>query len=172
MRRLITLFVSYARANQALVDRFIESLSEQMKPSRTYEYRLWCSMDLLAGTDWNREIRKELKASHSALLLISPAFLCSNYIKRVELPCLLHNEHRPVFPILLQPVDFERHDLLGLERIQIFQLKTANVKCRGAYMECNKDDKRRFIEALFRQIEQRLDEYVRTNKIQRSFPGR
>jgi hypothetical protein len=157
MRNLVTLFVSYAHENKPLVGDFISRLEEQMKPSKAYDYRLWRDTGLLLGEDWDREIKAALQESQFGLLLISPAFLNSDFIKQVELPHFLTIEKTPVLPVMLEPVDIERHDLRGLEQKQIFQWVSTNAKAGRAYADCKGVDRRRFVEALFRQIEQRLD---------------
>jgi hypothetical protein len=90
-------------------------------------------------------------------LLISPAFLGSDYIKKVELPFFLGDGEKPVIPVLLEPIDFARQDLRGLERKQIFGLQAGGRKGLRAFADCRGPERRKFVEVLFRQIELRLD---------------
>ena len=161
MKRLIAFFVSYAHANQRLADDFLTRLREQMAPSRAYDYRLWRDTMLLVGEEWNEEIKAALEASELGLLLVSPAFLGSEYITRIEWPHFLANR-KPVIPVMLEPVDFARHDLRGLEEKQIFRYTPTPGTTPRAYADCRGASQRRFVEALFLQIENRLDKLAPT----------
>lgn len=156
-RQPVRFFVSYARANKALALRFLGKFEEQAAPSRHYAYGFWRDGRILVGEDWHLEIQRALNDSHFGLLLISPAFLGSQYIDRHELPAFLGRGARPVIPVMLQPVDLERHDLRGLREKQIFRLDGERFKEPKAYGECSGNQRERFAAALFRQVEQRLD---------------
>jgi hypothetical protein len=156
MKRLIAFFVSYAHANQRLADDFLTRLREQMAPSRAYDYRLWRDTMLLVGEDWDREIKAALEGSELGLLLLSPAFLGSDYIARIEWPHFLVTG-KPVIPVMLEPVHFARYDLRGLEEKQIFRYTPTPGAPPCAYADCRGASQRRFVEALFLQIEKRLD---------------
>jgi hypothetical protein len=161
MKKTVPFFISYAHANRTLADHLLDRLREQMIPSRSYEYRLWRDTAILVGEDWDAEIKAALKESDLGLLLLSPAFLGSPYITGIEWPHFL-NEGKPVIPVMLEPVDFKRHDLHGLEAKQIFR---CNPNPRAgelrAYADCDTKGRRRFCEELFSQIEQRLDKLRR-----------
>jgi hypothetical protein len=160
MKRSIAFFVSYAHDDTRLAGGLLERLRRLMIPSRYYSYNLWRDTALLPGEDWDFEIRAALGASQLGLLLISPAFLGSDYISGVELPHFLGDREKPVIPVLLEPVDFARQDLRDLERKQIFALQAAGRKGLKAFADCRGPERRRFVEALFRQIEQRLDKIL------------
>lgn len=153
----VRVFVSYARANKALALRFLERFEEQAAPSRHYDYRFWRDDRILVGEDWHAEIQRALDRSQLGVLLISPAFLASQYIDRHELPAFVGRGAKPTIPVMLQPVDLERHDLKGLQEKQIFRLDGERFKQPKAYGECSGNQRERFAAALFRQVEQRLD---------------
>ncbi len=157
-KRPVKFFVSYARANKALAMRFLNHFEEQAVPSRHYAYGFWRDGRILVGEDWHDEIRQALDDSQLGLLLISPAFLGSQYINEHELPIFLGRDAKPMIPVMLQPVDFERHDLKGLRDKQIFRLDGDRFKEPKAYGECSGRQRERFAAALFRQVEQRLDQ--------------
>ena len=157
MRRKIRFFVSYARINQGPASDLIERLSQQFRPSRSYDYALWRDTALLVGEDWDQEIRVALDEAEVGLLLISPAFLGSSYIANIEIPALLQ---RPVLPVLLESVNPTRQDMHGLEAKQIFGLPVQGGLHRRAFADCSPKDRRRFVELLFDQIERRLDKLV------------
>lgn len=86
MRIPISFFVSYAHLDQRPADTFLPRLTEQLHPSRCYAYTLWRDTEILVGERWHDEIQQALAACQLGLLLISPAFLASQYITRHELP--------------------------------------------------------------------------------------
>ncbi len=122
MKKKIKVFVSYARANRDLAVRFLQKFKEQAAPSKLYHYVFWRDADILVGEKWHDEIQDALAQCDIGFVLISPAFLGSQYIQDHELPKLLKNRGKSVIPVLLQAIDLERHDLKGLQHTQIFRL--------------------------------------------------
>jgi hypothetical protein len=154
MRKNIKIFISYAHANQDLASRFVSKFKEYTRPSKTYYYQYWRDTDLLVGEDWDQEIKTALDECHLGMLLISASFLGSSYITRVELKAI---KNKPVLPVLLWPIDFERHDLKGLERYQFFRLQKPGLIRPKAYGECTTKQREEFIFLLFQQVEASLD---------------
>lgn len=153
MRTPIAFFVSYAHTDQRTADTFLQRLTEQLAPSKRYAYTLWRDTGLLVGARWHDEIQQALTACQLGLLLVSPAFLASQYITQQELPRFVGDGAKPVLPIMLKAIDLQRHDVKGLEHHQFFHLDNAK-----PFADCLTDTSRcRFVERLFVQIEQRLD---------------
>jgi len=153
MRIPIAFFVSYAHADQRTADTFVQRLTEQLAPSKRYAYTYWRDTGLPVGERWHDEIQQALAACQVGLLLVSPAFLASQYITQQELPPFLDDGAKPVIPVMLKAIDLQRHDARGLEHYQLFRLDNAK-----AFADCTTDAlRRRFAERLFSQIEQRLD---------------
>jgi hypothetical protein len=152
MRRKTKFFVSYSHLNAKIAADLVDRLLQQLRPSRRYEYSLWRDTALLVGEDWDQEIRLALAENDVGLLLISPAFLGSDYITKVELPALLE---RPVLPVLLEAVNPARQDMHGLDAKQILGLPVQGD--RRAFADCDAKARRKLIELLFDQIEKRLD---------------
>jgi hypothetical protein len=155
-KKEVKLFVSYARANKKLARRFFEKFCEVTAPSKRYKYIFWQDTEILVGENWHAEIQKALEECDLGLLLISPAFLGSQYITEEELPQFVGDSAKPLIPVLLQPVDFEYHDLKGLEESQIFMLETTNLGAPKAYGQCSTSQRYQFVMNLFRQVEKRL----------------
>lgn len=151
------LFISYALANKNLARKFLDRFKEQVAPSKYYEYVFWQNLSILVGECWHEEICRALENCNLGLLLISPAFLGSKYISEHELPKFVGSVTKPLIPIMLQPVDFERHDLKGLQRHQIFRLEGEKFKYPKSYGDCIGNQRDRFVQALFRDVEQKLD---------------
>lgn len=157
MKKKITVFVSYARANRDLATRFLKKFKEQASPSKHYYYAFWRDADILVGEKWHEAIQEALAQCDIGLVLISPAFLGSQYIQDHELPKFLKSGGKSVIPVLLQPIDLDRHDLKGLQRTQIFRLDRARFASPKAYGECSGAQRDQFALDLFRQVEARLD---------------
>ncbi len=154
MRLDINIFVSYSHNNQELASRFLKKFKIYTRPSIHYHYQFWQDSKLLAGEKWDLEIRKALEECNLGLLLISASFLGSKYITEVELQLL---KNKPVIPVLLWPVDFERHDLKGLDKHQIFRLDRTDMIRPRAFGECTAKQREAFALSLFQQVETRLD---------------
>jgi len=153
MRRPIAFFVSYAHADNPQAIAFEQRLNEQLRPSKRYAYTLWRDPDLLVGERWHETILQALDACQLGLCLVSPNFLALSYITQHELPRFVGSNATPVIPLMLKSVDWQRHDLKGLEAHQIFQMEPYQ-----AFADCPNDRTRqRFVELLFAQIERRLD---------------
>jgi hypothetical protein len=153
----IRLFVSYARANKNLAGRFLERYKGQVGASRSYHYVFCQDKDILVGEEWHDAIAHALEGCTLGLILISPALLGSQYVTEFELPRFIGNGAKPVIPVMLQPVDLERHDLKGLASHQIFQLESERFRSPKAYGECTGNQRDRFVRALFREVEEKLD---------------
>ena len=160
MKKKITVFVSYARANRDLATRFLKKFKEQVAPSKHYSYHFWRDADILVGEKWHEEIQVALAKCNIGLVLISPAFLGSQYIQDHELPKFLKSGGKSVIPVMLQPIDLDRHDLKGLQRTQIFRLDRPRFASPKAYGECSGAQRDQFALELFRQIETRIDKVV------------
>ncbi len=153
MRHPIAFFVSYAHADNPQASTFVECLREQLRPSRRYDYTLWRDTDILVGERWHETILQALTECQLGLCLVSPHFFSSAYITEYELPRFVGDKAIPVIPVMLKPVDWQRHDLKGLEAYQIFRLPPSR-----AFADCpDARTQRRFVEGLFVQIERRLD---------------
>ena len=161
MKKKITVFVSYARANRNLATRFLKTFKEQVAPSKQYSYKFWRDNDILVGEKWHEEIQVALGQCDVGLVLISPAFLGSQYIQDHELPKFLKKGGKLVIPVLLQPIDLDRHDLKGLQGTQIFRLDRPRFASSKAYGECSGTQRDQFALELFRQVEARLDKVMK-----------
>ena len=157
MKKHVKLFVSYASANRDLAGRFLEKFQEQAAPSKRYRYTLWRDSAILVGELWHKSIQNALSECDAGLLLVSPAFLASRYIDEHELPRFVGGSAKPVVLVMLQPVDFDRHDLKGLQDHEIFRLDIQRSRSRKSYYECSSQQRFAFARELFVQVESRLD---------------
>lgn len=120
-RRAFHGFLSYARADRRLVDRFRRLLGPRLEIVRDLDISVWWDNDVLLGQRWDEEIRSALSRAVFGLVLLSPTLLSRNYIRRVEIPALTAASGTAVMPVGLHQVDLVRSDLQGLDAHQIFR---------------------------------------------------
>ena len=156
MRKKVSFFVSYAHRNKVLANSFLEKLDDVLAPSKRFNYSLWQDAGIEVGEDWETQIKTAIDRCDFGLLLISPAFLASKFITEKELPAYVTQGRKPSIPIMLQQVDFVRHDLKGLEKKQIFRLDYEGFKEPRSYGDCKGQRRETFVLELFKAIENRL----------------
>ncbi|HEY1350239.1 MAG TPA: toll/interleukin-1 receptor domain-containing protein, partial [Ktedonobacteraceae bacterium] len=103
----LKIFSYYAPADK----RYHQALERHLKSLDLYrsgQITGWDSQQILAGTQWEREIDQQLTTSDIILLLISADFLSSNVCSRIEMKALeLHDAGRAcVIPIIVRPVEW------------------------------------------------------------------
>ena len=103
-----SIFISYSRRNGPWVDR-LRTLFQPME--RRGMLSTWSDADLEAGLPWEPQLLSSIAAARAALLLVTPALLASDYVKKVELPALLSRARAPatnfrLFWLLLEPCDW------------------------------------------------------------------
>ncbi len=114
-----SLFVSWAHDDKAAKETLLATLAfDALSGVRLTR---WEDSDLLLGADWNKEILTRLADCDYGLLLVSPKFLASSYIRDTELPRLLGPGRGKVMPVMLKQVPLDgSFDLRGLAARQIF----------------------------------------------------
>ena len=106
-------FVSYAHKDNESSDpskRWLDRLTEFLEPLVQQDELTICSDEGIGlGDDWHAHIQKHLNGARAAVLLVSPAFLASKYVRSSELPILLRNakeKNVKIIPIILRPCLF------------------------------------------------------------------
>jgi len=156
-RLKVKFFVSYAHKNLALADAFTDQLLELLGPSKKFEYELWKDSALVIGEGWKEQILAAKDECDFGLLLLSPAFLNSDFIVDQELPRFVGDKRAPSIPVLLAKVDFRLHDLKGLAELQIFRYRGKRYTDFRSYAECKPGNPRHdFVFSLFESIETKL----------------
>ena len=159
-KTVVRFFVSYAHDDKTLAEKLMKEFSVQFKPSRRYELELWVDREIMVGDRWHKRIQDAIGECDFGLLLVSPAFLGSEYIGEHELPHFvgeIGEGKKPVIPVGLIRVDFANHDLKDLREHQIF-LKDGHFFEKRQRME----DKRAFVHDLYLKTERRLTEWFGT----------
>ena len=161
-RERLRFFVSYARNDATLATRLLGPLEKDLNLSTQFHYDFWRDHLILPGQDWHAEIQDALRDCDFGLALLSRDFLGSEYIAEHELPALVSGE-KPLIPVCLGLLDFDRHNLRGLEEKQIYryEFEPGELRCFG---QCSGRVAERFIQDLASKIEQRVAGAVRSRK--------
>lgn len=97
-------FISYAHDDIRL---FREFRTHLRSVERAFEIDFWADTRINAGYLWDAEIRKHIDAAELFILLVSAAFLASDYIWDNELPAIRTRreatERALVLPVVLRP---------------------------------------------------------------------
>jgi hypothetical protein len=106
----VRVFVSYSHHDAARKDSILEYLSGLERE----EFEFWYDRDIMAGEIWNETIEEEIDRADIALVLVSQAFLNSQYcMSEVErFLTRRRNEGLIIFPIILSPCDWKSHPWL------------------------------------------------------------
>jgi hypothetical protein len=101
-KREPTVFLSYARADSALVERVAEGLTAA-------GIRVWLDKMILVGTNWVQEIERELSAADFVVFFISPNSVGGGWAQQ-ELQVALHRQMSGeggavILPVLLDEAD-------------------------------------------------------------------
>jgi class 3 adenylate cyclase/tetratricopeptide (TPR) repeat protein len=111
----VRIFVSYSHRDPAyLGDDSLLGFLKGLEHDEQVEF--WTDERIEAGTFWNDQIRQRLLSSDIALVLVSQAFLDSPYCSSTELSTFLErcrDEGLIIFPIVLSPCEWERHEWLA-----------------------------------------------------------
>lgn len=106
-------FICYAHKDNESSDtskRWLDRVREHLEPLVQQESITVCSdQDIDLGDDWHAQIQEQLDGARVAVLLVSPAFLASDYIRNSELPVLLRNAGEQglrIIPVVLRPCSF------------------------------------------------------------------
>ncbi|HEV3294612.1 MAG TPA: NB-ARC domain-containing protein, partial [Streptosporangiaceae bacterium] len=92
-------FVSYSREDEAWRGRFAEMLKPLVRERRL---EVWSDDRLVTGYAWRPQLAEAIGRARTALLLVSPSFLASDFIMDQELPALIQNGVQ-LMPVLVRP---------------------------------------------------------------------
>lgn len=117
---LCRVFVSYARVDEPYRVRLNVHLAPLVREGRI---DLWSDRAIAPGSDWERDIERELAVADIILLLVTPDFVASVYCFEKELTEVLRRHEKDgvrILPVLVKPVDlatmpFARFQALPLD---------------------------------------------------------
>jgi len=95
------LFISYSQKDRAFLEQFWIHLSPL---EEDYGLKRWDDSRIQPGDIWLKEIEQALERAQVALLLVSPDFLASAFIRRKELPTLFDAAKKDGLKILWLPI--------------------------------------------------------------------
>lgn len=122
------LFISYAREDEEHKEQLVEHLEGLAQQGVIGS---WHDGQLVAGQQWNEEIVRNLREARVVLLLISPSFIRSDYISKVELAEAGERYERgevSVIPVLVRNVHAWQSKPLGSRTLGSFQAVPRNFK--------------------------------------------
>lgn len=133
------IFICYAHKDNESPDpsqRWLDRLLEQLEPLNLQEQaEIWSDKKLEIGDEWHEEIQSTLQQVKAAVLLVSPAFLASKYIRNSELPVLVKQAKErgvKILPIILRSCLFNETKFKypdpknGPEELSLGTLQVAN----------------------------------------------
>jgi hypothetical protein len=100
-----TIFVSYSHSNQywlAQIQPLLRSAAEGLRVDA------WDDTRIAPGSRWQGEIREALDTAAAAILLLSPAFFASAFIRDHELPALVEAARAGdlvILPLVVEPLE-------------------------------------------------------------------
>ena len=103
----VRIFYCYAHEDKDLRDQIDKHLGILKRGGKVI---VWHDREILAGTDWKREIEEKLLTANVILLLVSADFITSDYCYGVEMEKALklhQTGQAQVIPIILRPVDWQ-----------------------------------------------------------------
>src|SRR5215471_1086214 len=110
----VSVFICYAHSDNISSDprlRWLDRLLEFVRPlARFGDFAVWSDKEIRPGDFWHQEIQKELDCAKVAILLVSPAFLASDYIARSEVTVLLKqakDRGLKILPVIISPCLYE-----------------------------------------------------------------
>ena len=108
------IFVSYSHADRDWLDRLRTHLAPFARDERL---DLWDDTKISPGSNWAAEIDKALGEARVAVLLVSPDFLASDFVARVELPAILRRA-RSDLTVVWIPIRASAYQVTPLKEFQ------------------------------------------------------
>jgi hypothetical protein len=103
-------FISYAHKDKQWLDLFLGCLADLKRQG----VQIWTDREIKAGARFQEEIQNALARAQVAVLLVTPAFLKSDYIKSHELSNALQaaeSEGLVIFWIPIEPSSYEKSEI-------------------------------------------------------------
>lgn len=119
-------FVSYSSKDRDYLDRLATHL-QLYKNAGVIDY--WDDLLLTGRDEWDEKIKDEMNRANILIMLLSPAYLATDYILKEEIPIALKHLNEPmpskqVFWILLKPCSYELFP--GIAKYTIYPIKEKN----------------------------------------------
>lgn len=112
------IFISYAHADEKWLNLIKTNLKGLRHIVGGFDY--WDDERIRTGDKWKQEIEKALQTAGTAILIISPNFLASDFIINNELPSILakaQEEGTHIFPVIARKSLFCRSPLSEFQAV-------------------------------------------------------
>jgi hypothetical protein len=107
-------FISYSHQDREWVERLHRFLSIILADS---ELTVWSDAKIMPGEEWTTSVKTAIETAIIAILLVSPSYLASHFIREVELPYLLElagqNEIN-ILPVIVESCSIEPNSPLAM----------------------------------------------------------
>jgi hypothetical protein len=108
-------FICYAHQDEEYLDTLLVHLAPYYQSSSIQH---WSDKEIKPGEDWKEEIKKVLEQAQATVLLVSPHFLASDFIRENELPTLLDAAKKHGLAVLWVPISYSSYRETQLDRYQ------------------------------------------------------
>ena len=127
-------FISYAHKDSKY--RFLEDLLEHLGALKKRGLLdVWTDQDIEPGAMWLKKIREALASARVGILLVSPSFLASSFIKDEEVSALLRaarDEGATIIPVIVRPC---LYNLTELKDYQAFNSPDHSVSAMNRHQK-------------------------------------
>jgi len=109
----VRVFFSYSHDDKKDAQRLVKYVSNELGRDRI---ELWWDESIVTSSAWDEEIKTKIRGSDIALILVSQAFLNSNYCQKVEVQSFLRQRRSSgmaIFPIILSACSWESYGWLS-----------------------------------------------------------
>lgn len=110
MNTKIKIFVSYSHRDAHYLEK--DSLLGFLEGLERDDIGFWTDREIRPGELWDEVIKSQIQTCDIALVLVSQGFLDSDYCRNVEIETFLAGT-KHLFPVILSPCDWQRHDWLA-----------------------------------------------------------
>src|SRR6516164_6083126 len=107
-------FVSYSHNDRDWLDRLLVFL----KPFTGPDFRVWADPYIKIGDEWRRDISGAMSRACVAVLLVTPDFLASDFIRNEELPLLLEGAKAGTITLFPIPISASNYRATPLTHYQ------------------------------------------------------
>jgi hypothetical protein len=148
-----SIFICYAHQDNEGSDpskRWLDRLQQQLAPLELEgQVEIWSDKQIELGEDWHDKIQATLKQVKAAILLVSPAFLASKYIRNSELPVLLKQAKETgvaILPVILRQCRWQEttfkypHPQEGPEELSLSAIQVPTTEPLNSLSEHEQDD--------------------------------
>lgn len=155
MTETTTGFLSYARHDIVLASEFMIEFRIRAAARSDLNIELWHDEMIDTGEIWFEVIKSQMDEASVAVMLLSPAFAISEFIKLHEITHFIDNRKILLLPLLVSS-EINRLDLGMLDGLQIYRYRPQGQQNELSYQECDDVQRGRFIDGLLSEASTRL----------------